>query len=208
MQNIFFVIVIVSLFADVSSRIVCAAEPLKGASQEADPNRFNRLLLPKEKRTPALEYDGIHDPANRGITILQQPRNAFKPLAVGKGGNYVDWVKSLDEKKIRPIFSLRDKTETPMLLDLDIVREVKGSMPDVVYPHRQHTEWLDCSNCHPAIFIPQKGANPMSMTEIILGEKCGVCHGKVAFPITECRRCHSKPKNIKRIRQQETSSSK
>ena len=67
-------------------------------------------------------------------------------------------------------------------MDMNIVREVKGSMPDVVYPHKQHTEWLDCSNCHPAIFVPQKGANQISMAAILLGEKCGVCHGKVAFP--------------------------
>ena len=79
-------------------------------------------------------------------------------------------------------------------MDLNIVREVKGSMPDVVYPHKQHTEWLDCSNCHPAIFKPQKGANQMSMAGILLGEGCGVCHGKVAFPVAECRRCHSAKK--------------
>jgi len=78
---------------------------------------------------------------------------------------------------------------------LNIVREVKGSMPDVVYPHKQHTEWLDCSNCHPAIFIPQKGANQISMASILLGQKCGVCHGKVAFPVSECRKCHSKQKD-------------
>jgi len=190
----FLVIAIVSLFAIMLITPAYAAEPSQRASTEKDPNRFNRLLPPKEKRTPALKDDGIHDPKNRGISILQQPRVAFQPLVSGKGGNYVDWVKSLDDKKIHPIFSLSDKTDTPMLLDLDIVREVKGSMPDVVYPHKQHTEWLDCSNCHPAIFIPQKGANQISMTDIILGEKCGVCHGKVAFPITECRRCHSKPK--------------
>jgi len=66
----------------------------------------------------------------------------------------------------------------------------------VVYPHKQHTELLDCSNCHPAIFIPQKGANQISMAAILLGEKCGVCHGKVAFPVSECRLCHSKKKDV------------
>jgi c(7)-type cytochrome triheme protein len=81
-------------------------------------------------------------------------------------------------------------------MDLNIVREVKGSMPDVVYPHKQHTEWLDCSNCHPAIFIPQKGANQISMASILLGQKCGVCHGKVAFPVSECRLCHSRKKAV------------
>jgi c(7)-type cytochrome triheme protein len=80
------------------------------------------------------------------------------------------------------------------VMDLNIVREVKGSMPDVVYPHKQHTEWLDCSNCHPKIFIPQKGANQISMASILLGQKCGVCHGKVAFPVSECRLCHSRKK--------------
>ena len=80
-------------------------------------------------------------------------------------------------------------------MDLNIVREVKKSpMPDVVYPHKQHTEWLDCSNCHPDVFIPKKGADQISMAAILLGQKCGVCHGKVAFPVTECKRCHSSKK--------------
>jgi hypothetical protein len=47
-----------------------------------------------------------------------------------------------------------------------------------------------------AIFIPQKGANQISMASILLGEKCGVCHGKVAFPVSECRLCHSKKKDL------------
>jgi c(7)-type cytochrome triheme protein len=93
-------------------------------------------------------------------------------------------------------------------MDLNIVREVKGSMPDVVYPHKQHTEWLDCSNCHPAIFVPQKGANSISMASILLGEKCGVCHGKVAFPVSECRLCHSKKKDLARPAQAATGAAK
>jgi uncharacterized OB-fold protein len=32
------------------------------------------------------------------------------------------------------------------------------------------------------------------MASILLGQKCGVCHGKVAFPVSECRLCHSKKK--------------
>jgi c(7)-type cytochrome triheme protein len=73
-------------------------------------------------------------------------------------------------------------------------------MPDVVYPHEQHTQWLDCANCHDEIFIPEKGANQMSMAGILLGQKCGVCHGRVAFPVTDCRRCHSKPKTPDQLR--------
>jgi hypothetical protein len=36
------------------------------------------------------------------------------------------------------------------------------------------------------------------MAAILLGEKCGVCHGKVAFPVSECRLCHSKKKEMPR----------
>ena len=161
-------------------------------SYAEDPNQFNRLLAPQSKRNPPPTHDGIHD--GPGAAMLQTPKSAFETLPKGKSGNYVDWVKALDENKITPRFDRNDPEAKPIVMDLNIVREVKGSMPDVVYPHKQHTEWLDCSNCHPAIFIPQKGANNISMASILLGEKCGVCHGKVAFPVSECRRCHSQSK--------------
>jgi c(7)-type cytochrome triheme protein len=117
---------------------------------------------------------------------------AFELLRKNPYGNHVDWVHALENELITPRFDMNDPSKLPTLMDLDIVREVKGSMPDVVYPHAQHTEWLDCVNCHPAIFVPQKGANAMSMASILMGQQCGVCHGKVAFPISECVRCHSK----------------
>lgn len=138
--------------------------------------------------------DGIHDPANDGTHSLLPPRAAFETFARNNDGNRVDWVKTLNDGKITPRFDRNDPNAQPLVMDLNIVREVKGSMPDVVYPHKQHTQWLDCSNCHPAIFVPQKGANQISMAAILLGQKCGVCHGKVAFPVSDCRRCHSKPK--------------
>ena len=160
----------------------------------ADPNTFNRLLAPASKRNPPPPQDGIHDPANEGSHVLQPPKDAFITLPRGLSGNYVDWVKALDSGDISPRYDRLDPKANPVVMDLNIVREVKGSMPNVVYPHKQHTQWLDCSNCHPAIFIPQKGANQISMAAILLGEKCGVCHGKVAFPVSECRRCHSQAK--------------
>lgn len=161
----------------------------------ADPNAFNRLMRPPSTRNPAPPNDGIHDPNGAAVEALQAPRESFGSLSKGQSGNFVDWVKSLSEKKIQPRYDLADPAAEPIVMDLNIVREVKGSMPDVVYPHKQHTEWLDCSNCHPAIFMPQKGANQMSMAGILLGEGCGVCHGKVAFPVADCRRCHSAKKS-------------
>lgn len=168
-----------------------AAAPVVGGA-----NTFNRLMRPPAQRNLAPPEDGIHDPSNDGTHALQPPLTAFGPLPKSNDGNRIDWVKALNEDAIRPRFDRNDPAAQPMVMDLNIVREVKGSMPDVVYPHKQHTQWLDCSNCHPAIFVPQKGANQISMASILLGQKCGVCHGKVAFPVSDCRRCHSKSKVV------------
>jgi c(7)-type cytochrome triheme protein len=163
----------------------------------AEINSFNRLLKPVGKRNPPPVEDGIHDPANDGTHALMAPLAAYATLPKSNAGNRVDWVKALNDGKITPRWDRENPKDVPVVIDLNIVREVKGSMPDVVYPHKQHTEWLDCSNCHPAIFNPQKGSNVISMAAILLGEKCGVCHGKVAFPVSECRLCHSKKKDFR-----------
>jgi c(7)-type cytochrome triheme protein len=164
-------------------------------SDAADVNAFNRLLKPGGGfNRPAME-SGIHDPTNDATPTLQPPSRAFASLPKSPAGNHVDWVKALETKRIDPRWDRNDPKASAVVMDLNIVREVKGSMPDVVYPHKQHTEWLDCSNCHPSIFIPQKGANQISMAAILLGQKCGACHGRVAFPVSECRLCHSKKKD-------------
>lgn len=183
--------------AAVAAPAAPAAAPVTPAAEVTtgtNVNTFNRLMRPAAKRNLPPAEDGIHDPANDGTHALQPPLAAFGQMPKANNGNRVDWVKALNENAIKPRFDRNDPTVNAMVMDLNIVREVKGSMPDVVYPHKQHTQWLDCSNCHPAIFIPQKGANQISMAAILLGQKCGVCHGKVAFPISDCRRCHSKSK--------------
>jgi c(7)-type cytochrome triheme protein len=169
---------------------------MHSAMANDNPNAFNRLMKPASERNAPPESDGIHDPTADGTMMLQPPREAFAALPKSRSGNYVDWNRAIDDLLIAPRSDIRNSDLNAIVLDLNIVREVKGSMPDVVYPHKQHTQWLDCSNCHPAIFIPMKGANQISMASILMGEKCGVCHGKVAFPVSECRRCHSKAKPV------------
>ena len=159
-------------------------------------NTFNRNLKKQKVLNPPPWEDGIHDTENEATFKLQPPKEAFSGLPTTEFGNHVDWVKAIDEGKLKPRWDRIDSNEEPFVMDLDIVRPVKASVPDVVFPHRQHTEWLFCSNCHPAIFIPQKGANQINMSAILLGQKCGVCHGKVSFPVETktCKKCHSKPK--------------
>ncbi len=171
------------------------------AKKPSAANTFNRLMKkPASAPHAAPADDGIHDPENSGTHLLQWPSEAFQSFPGTNDGNRVDWVKALTEGLIAPRYELEDPESEAFTMDLVIVREVKGSMPDVVYPHQQHTEWLDCTNCHDEIFVPAKGENQISMAAILLGQKCGVCHGKVAFPVTDCRRCHSKPKTIEQLR--------
>ncbi len=180
--------------APAAATLAAARAAAPNPAPTAAVNAFNRLLKPVGRfNRPAVE-SGIHDPSNDMTLQLQPPAVAFAALPKSPAGNHVDWVKSLDGKAIEPRWDRLDPAAAAVVMDLNIVREVKGSMPDVVYPHKQHTEWLDCSNCHPAIFVPQKGANQISMASILLGQKCGVCHGKVSFPVSECRLCHSKKK--------------
>ena len=80
------------------------------------------------------------------------------------------------------------------VLDLDVLMTDTAAMPIVRFPHRPHTEWLDCANCHDHIFLPKAGANPVNMFAILQGNFCGQCHGAVSFPLTQCRRCHNVPR--------------
>ena len=188
--------VISPVYSAASSEEGVKAQQVILLAEVSSANIFNRnLKKPKGDNLPPPE-DGIHDPDNEATFSLQSPREAFQGLPKTDFGNRIDWVKAIDEGLIKPRWDRVDPNEEPFVMDLDIVRPVKASMPDVVFPHRQHTEWLFCSNCHPAIFIPQKGANQINMSAILLGQKCGVCHGKVSFPIETktCKKCHSKPK--------------
>lgn len=106
-----------------------------------------------------------------------------------------DWVKAFKEEKIKPHESLdlNKPGVPPFMFDVEI--PAVGSMPNVIFPHFPHTFWLDCGNCHPGIFMMKKGGNPISMVKIVNGEFCGRCHGRVAFPLANCTRCHVKPKS-------------
>ena len=137
-----------------------------------------------------LAEDGFHDPANPSLGLLQEPREALGLLPPDTAGNQVNWVQALEGGYLDPRSNLYPGTDVEVL-DLDIVMRRTGSANYVTFPHRPHTEWLDCSNCHDKIFLPKAGATPISMLEILSGEYCGRCHGAVAFPLTECNRCHN-----------------
>lgn len=106
----------------------------------------------------------------------------------------VNWTAAVVQGYINPKNSIEPGVEEDAPLHLNIFIEAKVPlMANVLFPHSIHTYWLSCNNCHPKIFIPEAGANPISMDEIFQGQWCGRCHGKVAFtfwPRENCVRCH------------------
>ena len=141
----------------------------------------------------ALAKDEVHDPAAPALGLLQEPRDALGALSVtapDTAGNQVRWVQALDFGAITPRTNILPETIVK-LRTTDVLLKNTGEMPMVRFPHRQHTAWLDCANCHDQLFAQQAGATRINMMLILGGEKCGLCHGAVAFPLTECKRCHS-----------------
>lgn len=134
----------------------------------------------------------LHDPDNAEARLLQKLDDAIPRSQRDKTGR-PDWVRMLGNGMIKPRASLDGKTSM-QTLDLDIVMRQTKEMPWVKFPHRAHTEWLECANCHDQIFVAKAGGNDINMTRIFRGEFCGACHGRVAFqPFVACERCHSVP---------------
>lgn len=138
----------------------------------------------------SLKEDGLHDLSNDALNSLQEPEKSMSNFPIDRRGG-INWAKAMDDGTINPRMS-RTGERNMNVMDMDILFKDTGQMPWVRFPHLAHTRWLDCSNCHPAIFIPQKGGNPeIGMDAIIAGKYCGRCHDKVAFPLWTCERCHS-----------------
>lgn len=137
--------------------------------------------------------DGLHDPAEPGSAQLQNPAEALGHLPPDTAGNKVDWNKALLGKHIEPRSNVHPEAKV-QTLDLDVIMKRTGEMPMVRFPHKQHSLWLDCANCHDKLFATKAGASNVNMMQILSGQKCGLCHGAVAFPLTECQRCHTVPR--------------
>ena len=153
-----------------------------------NPNAFYRYKR-EQANKQALINDGVHDPA-ADLSGLQPPIEALKGFPSATFGDGVNWVEALHKHQIKPRAD-QTGTKKQFALEMNIRMSVKGTMNDVMFPHKIHTEWLACVNCHTGIFLMKKDGNPITMEKITKGKYCGVCHGKVAFPIANCNRCHS-----------------
>lgn len=152
------------------------------------PAKELRTVVPE---TPGLlKESGIYDHANDSIAVLQNPVEAVAEFPKDRR-NGVDWVGTLGKGLINPRSVLHGHDRKDKPLDLDVVMKNTSTMPYVKFPHKQHTEWLGCENCHPQPFETQAGKTPITMSKILRGEYCGVCHDRVAFSLFLCEKCHN-----------------
>ena len=140
----------------------------------------------------AIEHADHYDPANPDRERLQRHDDATANLPLDAVG-FPDWMRALREGRIAPRTGVTGR-EPMEVLDLDVIMRHTKEMPNVRFPHRSHTLWLACSNCHPKPFQAVAGSNAIRMADIFRGEFCGMCHDRVAFiTFFSCDRCHSVP---------------
>jgi c(7)-type cytochrome triheme protein len=101
----------------------------------------------------------------------------------------IDWMAALRQEIIRPRSTIDGRGPEPFVFKFDFYLPGPDPMFDAYFPHSSHTQWLGCESCHPAIF-PKRGTE-MTMDQIMAGEFCGVCHGRIAFALDSCARCHT-----------------
>jgi c(7)-type cytochrome triheme protein len=183
-------LLLASLLAPAAQAFLRAAP---GSAPAADP--VTRHVQP-ESQVPAARraIDTVrhHDLANPDYQRLQRIDEATRDLPYDANG-FPDWMQALNRGLIKPRAGLSGK-EKMEVLDLDIIMRNTKEMPFVRFPHRSHTEWLACSNCHPDLFPTKAGSSTIQMSNIFRGEYCGKCHDRVAFvTFFSCCRCHSQP---------------
>ncbi len=135
-----------------------------------------------------------HDSNRKGTAKFSK----VSKLPQAKSGNGVDWGQAISKGLIKPVNYLTVKPPAEIAVIKPLLLEAEWSgIPPAIFSHKVHTKWLDCNNCHPDIFnIKLKTTKHFSMKRILDREFCGVCHLTVAFPMDDCKRCHTDRPNL------------
>jgi c(7)-type cytochrome triheme protein len=132
-----------------------------------------------------------HSVGKKGVRVYEYKAFTAKFPKAEYG---IDWVAAENAGLVKPIDFLEgvsDKKPT-MKSRKDFSIETDSSwVQPIVFSHEKHAIWGGCELCHPEIFPPaSRGKLTFSMYSNINGQYCGACHGKVAFPLNSCKRCH------------------
>ncbi|MBI5885332.1 MAG: hypothetical protein HZB85_01970 [Deltaproteobacteria bacterium] len=149
--------------------------------------------LPGSERmtdTTNIGLDEIKETAKRLGSGWYQSRLEKGVLPLDRFGD-IDWEALREDEVWKPIKKLdgegADETRQTVIVFKPTVPGVK----QVAFDHAHHTAQIRCESCHQEIFEKAAGGSPVSMDAIASGRFCGTCHGKTAFKLAGCSRCHS-----------------
>ncbi len=171
------------LVAAVPANAVPAdAAPIKAFKEKWEGNLYDK----RHNKYLKYDKDGQIDASPEVVPLDYLPRDSE---------GFIDWTKAMRDGLLKPLPTITAKPGQEMVTvryDKDVIlRPSKTFMPDVIFPHDAHNDWLNCGNCHDGIFKMKKKASGITMKRIWKGEFCGRCHDKVAFPLRHCFRCHA-----------------
>ena len=115
-----------------------------------------------------------------------------KMLPTDHAGN-IDWMAAMRNGTIKPRDSASGQIvaahDESFQFGFDFFFEGPAPTFDAYFPHSAHTQWVNCQQCHGRIFKYRD--TEFQMADVLNGQFCGECHGKVSFPpVTGCERCH------------------
>lgn len=209
LTSFFLMMLSITAFAAPAAKSAKSAKDAAPAAPAlVDPNNpLNPIYLDSKggsAGTGDISKSGIASPDAKVGAGWHPAALASTNLPMDKYG-LIDWAKVVRANNlIAPRFSIDPaaKPDEETVMDMNILFETKSTfMDNVPFPHYMHTWWLKCEACHQSvggpIFEMGAGANKVTMVEMADGKWCGRCHGRVAFPLADCKRCHNWPKTKK-----------
>jgi c(7)-type cytochrome triheme protein len=129
---------------------------------------------------------------NADVSFRSEEFPSFtKDLPPDEFGNEIDWSEMIRRGQVQPAHFLVEEPPEKNFDKTLLLEAAWGRIPPAVFPHKEHTQWVDCDTCHPDLFSVKKDSTEhFTMSRILKGEFCGYCHMKVAFPMDACERCH------------------
>jgi c(7)-type cytochrome triheme protein len=146
-----------------------------------------------------------HPPPPKVVPIVIVQEEVIKPPDIDWAGIYanlprdkkgkVDWMRALDEKTITPKPGIGEDAVGAKTKDGDIEFFNTGTPEKTAtFRHATHTQWLNCKNCHPAVFKKSDENVQFTHDDMEAGKYCGACHFKVVIVQSGCTGCHVKKK--------------
>ncbi|OGQ59369.1 MAG: hypothetical protein A3J24_05240 [Deltaproteobacteria bacterium RIFCSPLOWO2_02_FULL_53_8] len=104
---------------------------------------------------------------------------------------FINWEELREGRAYSPVSGLEKEADDKTQLNIIVFKAKVQGMKSVLFNHEHHSTHTQCASCHQTIFKDKVNGNDVSMNAIGAGKFCGTCHGKAAFKLADCNRCHT-----------------